>query len=197
VPFYPTADPETTTTVQRLRARFPDAVLDVADHRGDLAVRVPRERLVEVLCFLRDDAETSFDMLLDICGVDWLGREPRFDVVYHLRSLARNHRVRVKAAVPEDDPVVDSLTPRWTGADWFERECYDLFGILFRGHPFLRRILTHDEFQGHALRKDYDQRQRWRCTRVSDLESTVAVPAPRGADPGPALPPGSAVGSAP
>ena len=72
--------------------------------------------------------------------------------------------------------MVDSVVPIYRGADWFERECYDLLGILFRDHPFLRRLLTHDEFQGHPLRKDYDQLQRWRCTRVSDLESSVAVP---------------------
>lgn len=174
--FYPDADPETKPTVQRLRAQFGEALQDVTEHRGDLAVRIPRDGAVEILRFLREDGETNYDMLMDLCGVDWLGREPRFDVVYHLYSIQNKHRVRVHVGVPEDDPVIDSVVGVWKGADWFERECYDLLGVLFRGHPFLRRILTHDEFQGHPLRKDYDQRQRWRCTRVSDLEGTVVVP---------------------
>jgi NADH/F420H2 dehydrogenase subunit C len=174
--FHPTGDTETNKTVQRLRARFPGLIEEVSDHRGDLAVRLPRASVVEALTFLRDDPDTVYDLLIDLCGVDWLPREPRFDVVYHLYSLGKKHRVRVKVGVPEEDPVVDSVTGVWRGAGWFERECYDMFGILFRGHPDLRRILTHDEFQGHALRKDYDQRLRWRCTRVSDLETTVEVP---------------------
>lgn len=175
--FYPSGDPETKATLRRLRARFPDLVSDASDARGDLQARIPASHVVEVLGFLRDDPETRYSMLMDLCGVDWLGREPRFDVVYHLYSLETKQRIRIKAGVTEDEPIIDSVTSVWMGADWFERECYDLFGILFRGHPFLRRILTHDEFQGHALRKDYDQRQRWRCTRVSDLDSVVAVPA--------------------
>jgi NADH-quinone oxidoreductase subunit C len=176
VSFYPNADPESKITVKRLRASFPDLVTEVTEHRGDLAVRVGRERALDLLTFLRDDSATRFDQLVDLCGVDWLGREPRFDLVYHLHSLSLKHRVRIKVAIPEEDPVADSAMPVWKGAYWFERECYDLVGILFRGHPYLRRLLTHDEFVGHPLRKDYDQRQRWRCTRVSELETTVAVP---------------------
>jgi NADH/F420H2 dehydrogenase subunit C len=176
VSLYPSADPESKATVKRLRQRFPDRAIEASEFRGDLAVRLPRQGLLEVLDFLRNDADTDYDLLVDLCGVDWLGREPRFDVVYHLYSLRHRHRLRLKVAVPEAEPVVDSATAVWPGADWFERECYDLLGILFRGHPFLRRILTHDEFQGHPLRKDYDQHQRWRCSRVSDLEGTVEVP---------------------
>lgn len=173
---YPSADPETKPTVRRLRAEFKDAVLTVAEHRGDLSVTVPRERAIDILRFLRDDAECGYDMLTDLCGVDWPGRELRFDVVYHLYSLGHRHRVRIKIGVPEADPVVETAIPVWKGADWFERECYDLVGILFRGHPDLRRLLTHDDFQGHALRKDYDQRQRWRCTKVSNLDQRAEVP---------------------
>ena len=176
MPLYPNADPETKPTVARLRATFMDRVGEAAEHRGDLMVRVDREVVADVLRFLRDDPATRYDRFLDLCGVDWLGREPRFDVVYHLHSLPLGHRVRLKCSVPEDDPVVESAVSVYRGADWFERECYDLLGIRFRGHPHLRRILCHDEFQGHALRKDYDVLQRWRCTRVSDLEAVVEVP---------------------
>ena len=178
--YYPDGDADKKPIVERLRARFPELALSVSDHRGDLCVRVARETLLEVLRFLRHDPENDFDFLIDLCGVDWLGRDPRFDVVYHLYSLSRKHRLRVTAGVPEEDPVLDSATAIWKGANWFERECYDLVGILFRGHPNLRRLLTHDDFRGHPLRKDYDQRQRWRCSTVSDLESFRAEvpPAP-------------------
>jgi NADH/F420H2 dehydrogenase subunit C len=190
VSVHPSADPESKVTTVRLRQALPHAVLATAEHRGDLSIRVERAAIRDVLAALRDDPETRYDMLTDLAGVDWLGQEPRFEVVYHLYSISKKHRARIRIGVPEDDPVVDSVVSVYRGADWFERECYDLLGILFRGHPFLRRILTHDEFQGHALRKDYDQLQRWRCTRVSDLESTVEVPgagpavAPREPSPG-------------
>jgi len=176
VSYYPTGDPETSKIVTRLRERFADRILDLSDHRGDLAIRIPRDDLVETMTFLRDDDALQLNLLVDVCGVDWLGREPRFDVDYHLYSIPTAQRVRLHVGVSEDDPVIESVTSVWRSADWFERECYDLLGIKFRGHPFLRRILTHDDFQGHALRKDYDQRQRWRCTAVSNLESTVDVP---------------------
>ena len=174
---YPAGNLEEKPIVKRLRAQFPEAIEKLTDHRGDLAVWLPRDPIVDIARFLRDDPACDFNFLIDIAGADWLGREPRFDVVYHLYSLGHNHRLRLHVGVPEDDPTIDSVIGVWRGADWFERECYDLLGVLFRGHPFLRRILTHDDFQGHALRKDYDQRQRWRCTAVSDLESTVDVPA--------------------
>lgn len=174
--YYPDGDPESTPTVIRLRAEFPDRVLSVDEHRGDLSVRISRPDHLAVLRFLRDDPDTDYNFLMDVVGVDWLGRDPRFDLVYILYSLAAKHRVRVHVGVPEEHPVIDSATAVWKSAEWFEREAYDLLGIQFRSHPFLRRLLTHDDFQGHALRKDYDQRQRWRCTRVSDLEGTVEVP---------------------
>jgi NADH-quinone oxidoreductase subunit C len=121
---------------------------------GELAVVVNREAIVPVLRFLRDDSQCRFICLLDICGVDYPDRPERFDVVYHLLSPTQNQRIRVKLATDEITPV-PSATEVFVGADWFEREAYDLFGILFSDHPDLRRILTDYGFEGHPLRKDF------------------------------------------
>lgn len=146
---------------QSLREKFAEDVMAVSDFRGDLAITVRRERIADVGAFLLSPEGGAFAMMLDICGVDYLGREPRFEVVYHLMSLETKERVRIKAPVDESEPTVPTVTHLWKAANWFEREVYDLFGITFSGHPDLRRILTHDEFVGHALRKDYplDRRQ--------------------------------------
>ncbi|MGM0578012.1 MAG: NADH-quinone oxidoreductase subunit C [Myxococcota bacterium] len=145
--------------VDAIKARFPDAV--VSDHawRGDDTVVVKRERLVEICRFLEEDPEMAFNLPVDVCGVDYLGwKEPRFEAVYHLYSLTKRHRIRLKVELEEDDPTVPSVTCVWKGVDWFEREAYDMFGIIFEGHPDLRRILLYEEFEGHPLRKDYPQR---------------------------------------
>ena len=129
---------------------------------GDMQTfTVKREVLPGLARHLKDDPELSFKLLLDICGVDYPGRDDRFEAVYHLVSLEHGHRVRLKVPVPEADPVVPSVYGVWRGADWFEREAFDMFGISFAGHPNLKRILCHPSFQGHALRKDYDPGQRW------------------------------------
>ena len=121
---------------------------------GELTLTTTGENLVALLTFLRDDAKCGFVNLIDICGVDWPQRELRFDVVYHLLSPKKNLRIRVKVATDEDTPV-PSACPVYPGADWFEREAYDMYGILFTGHPDLRRILTDYGFEGHPLRKDF------------------------------------------
>ncbi|MFQ6091504.1 MAG: NADH-quinone oxidoreductase subunit C [bacterium] len=148
-------------TEQRVRRKFAEDVIDVSDFRGELTLTVKRERIGDVCRFLLSTEGGEYAMMIDLCGVDYLGREPRFEVVYHLYSLKRKDRVRIKAPVPESDPTIDTVTHLWKAANWFEREVYDLFGITFKGHPDLRRILTHDDFTGHALRKDYpvDKRQ--------------------------------------
>ncbi len=120
---------------------------------------VNREILEALAKDLRD--KEGYDLLLDVCGVDYPEREKRFDVVYHLTALASGERLRLKVAVTEEDPEVPSLTEIWNSANWFEREAFDMFGIRFKGHPNLRRILTHEAFQGHPLRKDYDSGRRW------------------------------------
>jgi len=120
----------------------------------ELTVRVAPGDIVPFVQFLRDDPRLQFVNLTDICGVDWPQREKRFDVVYHLMSPRQNVRIRVKAMTDETTPV-PSLTGLFPGADWFEREAYDFYGILFTGHPDLRRILTDYGFDGYPLRKDF------------------------------------------
>jgi len=110
--------------------------------------------------FLRDDPATQFEMLSDVCAVDYLPRVPRFEVVYHLYSVAKNHRLRVKVICDGASPSVPSVTALWESANWMEREVWDLYGIRFDGHPDLRRILLYDEFEGHPLRKDYPKERR-------------------------------------
>ncbi len=117
--------------------------------------------LPDALGVLRDDAELRFDLLADVTAVDYLGRTPRFEVVYILRSTVSHHRLRVKVPVDGPDPVVPTATGVWKSALWGERETFDMFGIRFAGHPDLRRILMYPEFEGHPLRKDYPLNQRW------------------------------------
>ena len=121
---------------------------------GELTLKTDGARVIALLTFLRDDVQCGFVNLVDICGVDWPARAERFDVVYHLLSPRQNLRIRVKVATGEDQPV-PSACAVYPGADWFEREAYDMYGILFTGHPDLRRILTDYGFEGHPLRKDF------------------------------------------
>jgi NADH-quinone oxidoreductase subunit C/D len=130
---------------------------------GDDVLVIPKEAIVPVLRFLHDT--DKFDFLMDICGVDWPNREKRFDVVYHLFNSKTAARLRIKVPLSEGEPI-DSALPVWKGADWFEREAYDMFGIVFRGHPNLRKILTHHQFIGHPLRKDYEADQQQHCTET-------------------------------
>ncbi len=128
--------------------------------RGQAVVMVERERLLAALRTLREHAELRFDVLVDLTAVDYLGRTPRFEVVYQLRSLEKNHQVRMKVGVPEADPIVPTASAIWKSALWAEREVWDLFGIRFAQHPDLRRILMYPEFVGHPLRKDYPLNER-------------------------------------
>jgi NADH-quinone oxidoreductase subunit C len=130
------------------------AVLDRRLAYGELTVAVPGEAIVRMLTFLRDDPRCLFVSFIDICGVDYPGREKRFDVVYHLLSPRHNSRIRIKVETDEVTPV-PSVIDVFPAANWFEREAYDLYGILFSGHPDLRRILTDYGFEGHPLRKDF------------------------------------------
>ncbi|MEJ2182293.1 MAG: NADH-quinone oxidoreductase subunit C [Nitrospirota bacterium] len=140
----------------KLRAQFPEDVLEVTEFRGQASVILKKDRIVEVCRWLRDEPELSLDHLRDITAVDWLGRKlPRFEVVYHLYSLKHRHMIRLKAQVSEEDCSIDTVTPLWSGAGWHERECYDLFGVVFTGHGDLRRILLPEDWEGHPLRKDY------------------------------------------
>jgi NADH-quinone oxidoreductase subunit C len=130
------------------------AILSSRLSHGELTLNAARDRIVEVLTFLRDDPQCRFEVLIDICGVDWPSRERRFDVVYHLLSPRLNQRIRIKLETDEATPVASAVGV-FSAANWFEREAYDLYGILFSGHPDLRRILTDYGFQGHPMRKDF------------------------------------------
>ncbi len=146
--------------LRRLLDALPEAVLETHARLGDATAVVARERIVDVLRFLRDDPQLDFDMLTDLTAVDYLPRDPRFEVVYHLYSVTVNHRVRIKVRVPERDAQVDSVLELYQSADWMEREVWDLYGIRFANHPDLRRILLYEEFEGHPLRKDYPKERR-------------------------------------
>ncbi|HVO11193.1 MAG TPA: NADH dehydrogenase (quinone) subunit D [Vicinamibacteria bacterium] len=133
-------------------------VLGVCDERGDLAITVERGAWVDAVRLLRDRPELDYRMFLDLCGVDYLDREDvpeRFFVVLHLYSVSTRHHVRLKTPVPEADPKLPTISTLFLGANWFEREAWDLYGIVFQGHPNLTRLLTHDAFVGHPMRKDY------------------------------------------
>ena len=140
-----------------------DSVLRADDFRGDLAITVARKAWVEAARLLRDHPDLDYKLFLDLCGVDYLDREDkdeRFEVVLHLYSVSRKHHVRLKTPVPGADPTLPTIIPIFRGANWFEREAWDLYGIVFEGHPNLTRLLTHDSFVGHALRKDYPTARR-------------------------------------
>ena len=136
------------------------AVRDTVVANGELTITIHRDRIVDMLRFLRDDPTCRFTTLIDICGVDWPGDAERFEVVYHLLAPETLARVRVKARVPADAPEASSVCAIWPAANWMEREVFDLYGIRFAGHPDLRRLLLYDEFEGHPLRKDYPKTRR-------------------------------------
>jgi NADH-quinone oxidoreductase subunit C len=156
--------------LDRLAAQFRGGeIVGSGSEHGNEWARIRRDAWVAVATFLRDDPATKMDMFIDLTCVDRFGSAgpgapetdpPRFDVVLHIYSVGLKHRVRLYAGCPEEDPTVDTLCPVWEGADWFEREAYDLYGVRFKGHPDLRRILMYPEFVGHPLRKDYPKEKR-------------------------------------
>ncbi len=140
-----------------LRAEDPAWVADVIFHLGEVTITVPKDQIVKTCTYLRDVQQ--FDMLADLCGVDRGPEEdPRFEVNYHLFSTVHYQRLRLKALLTEDEVNIPSVISIWRTADWHERETFDLFGVIFDGHPDLRRILLPSDFDGHALRKDYPLR---------------------------------------
>ena len=141
--------------IETIKAKFADQVLGVGSHAGQAWVDVKRDRIVDILKTLRDEA--GYDMLTDLTSVDYLnqGMPERYAVVYNLYSVKENVRTRVKAWVPEADPVIDTASTLWRAAPWAEREVWDLMGIKFKGHPDLKRIQLPENYEGHPLRKDY------------------------------------------
>jgi NADH-quinone oxidoreductase subunit C len=150
---------EETEILAKLKNKFPQQVKETFISLGMEVAVIDKEALFEVMSFLKEKPQ-DYAMLLDLTCVDYLGEEPRFEMVYHLFSLSSNRRLRIKARVSEKEPRIASLTPLWRNANWLEREVYDLFGIEFVGHPDLRRIFMYDGFEGHPLRKDYPLRLR-------------------------------------
>jgi len=138
----------------RLRERFGDAIIGLVTFRGETTILVERGSIVDILSFLRYEPGLSFNYLAGVHCCDWVGHAPRFEVSYHLLSMDRHDRIRVKVGVPETDLTVPSATAVWRGANWFEREIWDMFGLVFTGHPDLRRILMPDDWEGHPLRRD-------------------------------------------
>jgi NADH-quinone oxidoreductase subunit C len=172
---YTDPDVERHPAVRLLRERMPGVIVDVVRFRDETTIHVQRESLRDVCALLRDDERTSFAMLIDLTALDMLRlrAEPRFDVVALLYSLKNRMRLRIKAGCNDGEPV-PSLVPLWNGANWLERECYDMFGINFEGHPNLRRILLADDWdEGFPLRKDYPLRG-WKEFPTMNTERTVA-----------------------
>jgi NADH-quinone oxidoreductase subunit C len=139
---------------------FGNRIIDAHSYRGDDTLVIRKEDLPDIARRLKEDPEFDFQVLLDITVVDYLDEEERFEVVYHLLSIRNNHRFRLKTRVREEDAEVPSLVKLWPGANWLEREAWDMFGVRFRGHPDLTRILMYEEFEGHPLRKDYPYQKR-------------------------------------
>ncbi|MGH9795380.1 MAG: NADH-quinone oxidoreductase subunit C [Candidatus Acidiferrales bacterium] len=150
-------EPEATEklAVRKLQQRNPAWVAKVAEFRGEVTVEVPREHLRDAADFLRTDPDLRFTVLSDVTGVDRFPIEPRFELNYHLVSIEKRDRIRLKVRADGAHPVVPSVVSVWPTADWHEREVFDLFGVRFDGHPDLRRILMPETWEGHPLRKDY------------------------------------------
>jgi NADH-quinone oxidoreductase subunit C len=142
------------TLGQAIATALPDAVQSVSTAYGELTLNVPAARIVEVIRHLRDDPDCQFICFIDLTAVDYPARAERFDVVYHLLSPRHNRRIRIKCATDEET-TVPSLIDVFPSADWYEREAYDMFGVVFSDHPDLRRLLTDYGFDGHPLRKDF------------------------------------------
>jgi NADH-quinone oxidoreductase subunit C len=142
-----------------LKEKFPEKVRDISFPHGDESITIDRDALVDICRFLMGEP-FALTMLLDLTCVDYIGEEMRFEMVYHLFSITNNNRLRIKVRLSEKDPAIDSLTPLWKNANWLEREVYDMFGIHFTGHPYLKRLFMYDGFEGHPLRKDYPLRKR-------------------------------------
>ncbi|MBI4843418.1 MAG: NADH-quinone oxidoreductase subunit C [Nitrospirae bacterium] len=145
---------------EKLKREFANEVVDISEFRGQVSVTVKRERILDICRFLKSASEIEMDYLADLCGVDYPERRFRFEVVYNLYSIPHRHAIRLKALLPGDAPTIESVTPIWKGAEWHEREAYDMFGIVFNSHPDHRRILMPDTWDGYPLRKDYPLKGR-------------------------------------
>ncbi len=145
---------EINFAVKKLEEKFPSSILEEETFRGEVTVTVPKKDVYEICKFLYFEPDLQYQMLIDLCGVDFFPESPRFEVVYLLYSMKNQQRLRLKIKIGENESV-SSVESIWKAADWLEREVYDLFGITFDNHPDLRRILLWDGYEGHPLRKDF------------------------------------------
>jgi NADH-quinone oxidoreductase subunit C len=141
--------------VAKLLAWSPASVQHAKFDRDEMSIYVERSLIRDACMLLRDDPDCLFNYLADVTCVDWFPSEPRFEVVYHLLSISKKERVRLKVRLDGSSPALDSVTQTWPSANYFEREVFDLFGVRFAGHPYLRRLLMPEDWEGHPLRKDY------------------------------------------
>lgn len=151
---------ENNSTIEKLKSRFGADILKTEVFRNQLSVVVKRDNILNVMRLLKDDAELAYDFLVDLTAVDYLKMEksPRFEVVYNLRSMKHNRRVRIKVPVPENDCKTESVCGIWKTANWMEREAYEMYGIKFENHPDLRKLLMPETYEYYPLRKDYPLR---------------------------------------
>ena len=143
--------------------KFPNLILEAFENHGDRGVLIKKEGIKDLTTTLKNNPAFGFNMLMDLTAVDylhWEEKESRFEVIYNLFSLPKNERLFIKALVKETEPEIDSVASVWPAANWYEREVWDMFGIRFKGHPNLKRILMYEEFTGHALKKDYPYNKR-------------------------------------
>jgi len=171
----------------RLRAEFPDEFLDTVTHQGQTAVIIRPGRIVAILRWLRDTDDLRLNHLRSLCGVDNVRRKDprlsRFEVVYNLYSIPLRHEIRIRAEVGDKEPAIDSVVGLWSGANWLERETYDLMGISFNGHPDLRRVLLPEDWKGHPLRKEYPLKGKEEWTGITELLEKIKELDQHGFDP--------------
>ena len=149
-----------TGLLAKIAAAFPDKITESYATHGNEAIVIQRDDAPEIFAALRNSPEFAFNLLSDLTAVDFLGQEPRFELIYQLYSIPLNHRLQVKIRVSEDEAWAHTVSSLWKSGNWLEREVWDMFGIKFQGHPDLRRILMYEEFRGHPLRKDYAVNKR-------------------------------------
>jgi NADH-quinone oxidoreductase subunit C len=158
--------------IERLKEHFKESIISTHSFRGDETASVDPKKWYEICKFLYQDKECLFDMFIDLTCVDYIYEKPRFEIVLHLRSTKKNHRLRLKTRVEEEVPELDSIVSIWPGANWFEREVWDMYGVRFKNHPNLERILLYKEFKGHPLRKDYPIEKACPLTEILEIPET-------------------------
>jgi NADH-quinone oxidoreductase subunit C len=165
--------------LEMLSARFPEGIRETYSFRGDDVAVIDPAKVVEICNFLKYDPTTDMKLLLSVTAVDYLGETSRFEVVTHMTSLTHHHRLRLRMRAPSNEaPVVPSIANIWRGANWWERQVYDLYGIKFEGHPDLRRLYMPEDWKGHPLRKDYPTKLRQPIIPERGIQDLIRGPGP-------------------